>query len=112
MIDKLHDWLDYKNNAIKALVILWSILLLLFIVSIIGACSTVVDPAEPTITPNYTTDPPETVVVPTPTTVLVQVPLFQPRRYIDYQAEVVCYYTPSFDISCIPGSQTKIFTYR
>lgn len=87
------------------------VLLSLAVIFLLGlyaaGCTGVIDPTgDMTITPNYTTDPPETEVVPTPTPVLIQ-----PKRYIDYQAEVVCYYIPNSDISCIPGNQTKIFTY-
>ena len=84
------------------------LLVILFIVFVISSsCSGVVDPLPATATPTlvYQIDPPETIV---PT--IVVVPLVQPKRYIDFQAEVVCYYT-QVAISCVPGNQTKIFTY-
>jgi hypothetical protein len=98
-------------KGLGVIVIAAVVVLVMYVVAQLAGCSNVVDPTDLTTTPTYETDPPYTEVAPTPTSVLVQVPLFQPRRYIDYQAEVVCYYTPSFDISCVPGNQTKIFTY-
>jgi hypothetical protein len=43
-----------------------------------------------------------------PTTETSFTPLQYPNRYIDWQAEVVCYYLGDTAISCMPLSDTKI----
>ena len=39
----------------------------------------------------------------------VEVPTEEVKRYIDWTAQVICYYTPT-DIYCIAGNQTQLFT--